>query len=107
MPPTIPGGKPVTELPGLTPRSSPTVVSPVFVTADPPRTAKLCAVPRRGLARAIAGYAIARINVQMIKPLVITSLVELPSVYKVFPDHVQASVGENVRRYLRRISGSH
>jgi hypothetical protein len=45
---TIPGGKPVialTALLGQTPRSPVTTVEPVFVTAEPPRTAKLVAVP--------------------------------------------------------------
>lgn len=43
---TIPGGKPEIAVPGLTPRLPPvTVVAPVFVTAAPPSTRKLCAVP--------------------------------------------------------------
>src|ERR1051325_7178291 len=41
-----PGGKPVTAVPGLTPTLPLTVVAPVFVTVEPPRTPKLCAVPR-------------------------------------------------------------
>jgi hypothetical protein len=32
VPPTMPGGKPVMEVPGLTPRSPLKTVSPVFVT---------------------------------------------------------------------------
>jgi hypothetical protein len=36
---------PVIELPGLTPISPTSVVGPVFVTAEPPRTAKSWAVP--------------------------------------------------------------
>jgi hypothetical protein len=38
---TIPGGKPVTALPGLTPRLPFTIVGvAVFVTVEPPRTVK-------------------------------------------------------------------
>src|SRR4051812_2059744 len=43
-----PGGKPVTALPGETPRSPVMVVAPVFVTVEPPSTAKLCAAPSVG-----------------------------------------------------------
>lgn len=44
---TIPGGKPVIAVPGLTPRLPLLrVVGPVLVTAEPPSTRKLCAVPR-------------------------------------------------------------
>src|SRR4029079_16737237 len=42
----MPGGNPVTELPGETPRLPVMTVAPVLVTVDPPGTAKLCAVPR-------------------------------------------------------------
>ena len=35
-------------VPGLTPRSPLTVLVPVLVTVEPPRTAKLCAVPSDG-----------------------------------------------------------
>src|SRR5438045_3263725 len=45
-PTTVPGGNPVTELPGDTPRLPVMTLGPVFVTVDPPRTAKLCEVPR-------------------------------------------------------------
>src|SRR3954463_15756730 len=48
----MPGGKPVTELPGLTPTLPFTVVAPVFVTVEPPRTPKFCAVPREICANA-------------------------------------------------------
>jgi hypothetical protein len=47
-PVTVPGGKPVTAVPGLTPRSPVTAVKPVLVTVVPARTAKLAAVPRGG-----------------------------------------------------------
>ncbi len=43
---TTPGGKPVTEVPGLKPRSPLMTLLPVFVTVVAPRTAKLLAVPR-------------------------------------------------------------
>src|ERR1700761_5187214 len=46
VPLTTPGGKnPVTDVPGLTPRSPLTTDGPVFVTDWPPRTATLCSVP--------------------------------------------------------------
>ncbi len=45
---TVPGGKPVIAVPGLTPRSPVSVVGPVLVTVEPPSTAKLSAVPREG-----------------------------------------------------------
>src|SRR6185503_14417970 len=43
---TIPGGNPVTAVPGLNPRSPLTMVPPVLVTVEAPRTAKLAAAPR-------------------------------------------------------------
>ena len=43
---TMPGGNPVTAVPGLTPRSPLMVLGPVLVTVVPARTAKLPAVPR-------------------------------------------------------------
>src|SRR5687768_17514585 len=51
-PTTTPGGNPVTAVPGLTPTFPLTVVAPVLVTVDPPRTPKLCAVPREICAKA-------------------------------------------------------
>jgi hypothetical protein len=44
----IPGGKPVIAVPGLTPRSPESMLVPVLVTVEPPRTTKLPAVPRPG-----------------------------------------------------------
>jgi hypothetical protein len=41
-----PGGKPVTDVPGLTPRSPETVDGPVLVTVEPAITANELAVPR-------------------------------------------------------------
>ena len=58
MPPTTwPGGNPEIDEPGLTPRSPVTTDAPVLVTALPPRTAKVDAVPRAGLTTAAAGCA--------------------------------------------------
>jgi hypothetical protein len=63
---TTPGGKPVTDEPGLTPRFPPTPVSalmtvnPVLVTVDPPSTVKVPAVPSgtgEGLGNAEAAEA--------------------------------------------------
>ena len=45
-PTMIPGPKPVTAFPGLTPRSPVIEVRPVFVTVEPARTAKFEADPR-------------------------------------------------------------
>ncbi len=45
-PVTMPGGNPVTAVPGLTPRSPLTLVWLVLVTVLPARTPKLLAVPR-------------------------------------------------------------
>src|ERR1700749_3770105 len=45
VPATSPGGKPVMEMPGATPRSPPRTLGPVLVTVDAPRTAKGVAVP--------------------------------------------------------------
>src|SRR5277367_2725011 len=43
----VPGGKPVTELPGLSPRFPPVMmVGPVLVTVDPARTSKFAADPK-------------------------------------------------------------
>src|SRR5712664_1484962 len=47
-PVTVPGGKPVTAVPGLTPKSPVMIVGPVLVTVEAPRTAKLCAEPSGG-----------------------------------------------------------
>jgi hypothetical protein len=45
-PVTLPGGKPVTAEPGLTPRLPCTTVAPVLVTVVPARTRKFPAAPR-------------------------------------------------------------
>jgi hypothetical protein len=55
---TMPGGNPVTAVPGLTPRSPLMTLGPVLVTVCPARTAKLPAVPRpTGAVAATAGWA--------------------------------------------------
>src|SRR5580704_3287291 len=46
VPFTIPGGKPTTALPGLTPRSPLIIVGPTLVTVEPARAAKFAAEPR-------------------------------------------------------------
>src|SRR5207245_4414492 len=46
VPLTIPGGNPVTAVPGLTPRSPLTLVAPVLVTVEPARTVNVLAAPR-------------------------------------------------------------
>jgi len=56
VPVTVPGGNPVTEVPGYKPRSPPMVLGPVLVTVVPARTPKLAAVPRSG-AVAVAASA--------------------------------------------------
>src|ERR1700712_3689047 len=42
---TVPGGKPVTEVPGLSARLPVTIVPPVLVTLEPPRIATFSAAP--------------------------------------------------------------
>ena len=46
VPSTVPGGNPLTMLPGLNARSMLTTVGPVLVTSCPARTEKSAAVPR-------------------------------------------------------------
>src|SRR5947209_11974076 len=48
----MPGGNPVTEMPGETPTLPVMTLDPVLVTVEPPRTAKLPAVPRLTCANA-------------------------------------------------------
>src|SRR6476469_2714539 len=56
VPTTVPGGKPVTADPGLTPTSAATTVGPVLVTVVPASTPKLPAVPSgTGAVAALAG----------------------------------------------------
>jgi hypothetical protein len=58
VPFTVPGGNPVTEVPGLTPRSPLITLGPVLVTLCPPSTPKEPAVPRpTGAVAATAGWA--------------------------------------------------
>src|SRR6185503_11892441 len=44
----VPGGKPVTDVPGSTPRSPVMIVGPVLVTVAAPSTAKASAAPSAG-----------------------------------------------------------
>src|SRR5438093_4553128 len=46
VPLTVPGGNPVTAVPGFSPRSPLTLVAPVLVTVEPARTANVLAAPR-------------------------------------------------------------
>src|SRR4051812_8109845 len=46
VPFTVPGGKPDTELPGHSPRSPLSIVSPLLVTVEPARTLKFPALPK-------------------------------------------------------------
>src|ERR1700719_2166245 len=55
---TIPGGNPVTELPGLSPRFPVMMVAPVLVTVVAPKTVKFCAAPS-GMVWAAAGQEVA------------------------------------------------
>src|ERR1041385_2408158 len=48
VPMRTPGGKPVTEMPGLNPRSPVMLLAPAFVTVEAPRTANTPAAPRFG-----------------------------------------------------------
>lgn len=52
-----PGGKPVIDVPGETPRSPEITVGPVLVTVEEARTAKLSATPRSMLCAAPDGVA--------------------------------------------------
>jgi len=62
VPRSTPGGKPVTALPGLSPRSPVMVLGPVLVMVDPARTAKLLAVPRLTIAGLAANAAFPSIH---------------------------------------------
>jgi hypothetical protein len=50
------GGKPVTAVPGLTPRSPVITLGPVLVTVEAPSTAKLWAIPSDGAVWAAAEW---------------------------------------------------
>ena len=56
---TMPGGNPVTALPGLTPRFPLIMLGPVLVTVVAAKTPKLPAVPRPGAVAASAGACVA------------------------------------------------
>src|ERR1041385_8845320 len=53
VPMRTPGGKPVTEMPGLNPRSPVMLLGPALVTVEAPRTANTPAAPRFGAACAL------------------------------------------------------
>ena len=88
VPLTTPGGKPVTEVPGLRPRSPLITLGPVFVTVEPPKTAKLLDVPRsiEVAAKARPGrltlsiMVASRVNIEYF----IRLLILLPHFYSVF-----------------------
>jgi hypothetical protein len=70
----MPGGKPVTAVPGLTPRSSASTEAPVFVTVWPASTEYLAAVPRSTLASAaLAGEDAAATKPAASSPTVATA----------------------------------
>src|ERR1700731_2881174 len=56
---TTPGGNPVTELPGLSPRFPVMIVGPVLVTVEAPKMAKFSAAPS-GTVWAAVGQEVAR-----------------------------------------------
>ena len=66
-PRTRPGGKPVTAVPGLTPRSPVMTLGPVFVTVEAPSTAKLWAAPSDGAVWADAEWYVVALTSAVIK----------------------------------------
>jgi hypothetical protein len=58
VPPTVPGGNPVTEVPGNRSRSPLNVVGPVLVTVVPATTDAVEAAPRLGLVADQAGVVL-------------------------------------------------
>lgn len=56
----VPGGKPMNDAPGLTPRSPLRSVGPALVTVVPPRTEKLALVPSATDDAAEAGVTVDR-----------------------------------------------
>src|SRR5271157_2787534 len=92
VPLTLPGGKPVIEVPGERPRSPVMVVGPVLVTVEAPRTAKLSAEPSIVPAAARSGASIAPTRLRAIAAPPTNNdlavMFALPSValYRHFPD---------------------
>jgi hypothetical protein len=70
---TSPGGKPVTELPGLTPKSPDMTEAPVFVTVVPANTAKGVAVPKPTGGWAAEAVGVATNPLEIAKVAVITA----------------------------------
>src|SRR5437764_12365025 len=57
VPTRMPGGKPVTEMPGLRPRSPVITLAPALVTVEAARTANVPATPRFGAVSVLATNA--------------------------------------------------
>src|SRR2546426_20810 len=64
VPLTIPGGNPVTAVPGLSPRSPLTVVAPVLVIVEAASTANVLAAPRATGACPLSVAAVAVLKLQ-------------------------------------------
>src|ERR1700693_5671748 len=103
---SVPGGNPVTEVPGLSPRSPPViVVRPVLVTVLPARTLKFPAVSS-GTAGGPAHVAAAVVNIQLKSaasglPNVSVAPVVIVAVYTVFTSR-PGDAGVNVAVSLVR-----
>src|SRR5688572_33323589 len=65
VPFTIPGGNPVTAVPGLNPRSPLTVVAPVLVTVEAASTANVLADPRATGAWPAAVAAVVKLQIKL------------------------------------------
>ncbi len=62
LPLTVPGGKPVRDVPGDSPKSPLTIVAPVLVIVEPPSMAKLSAEPKLTADAAITDSEVLNIN---------------------------------------------
>ena len=58
----VPGGKPVTAVPGLRPKSPLITLGPVLVIVEPAKIAKLSAVPRSTVVAALISPTIPRVE---------------------------------------------
>src|ERR1041384_2713045 len=65
VPLTVPGGNPVTAVPGLSPRSPLTMVGPVLVTVEAARTANVVADPRATGACPAAVAAVVKLQTRL------------------------------------------
>jgi hypothetical protein len=61
----VPGGNPVTEVPGAKPKSPVTTEEPVLVIVEPARTAKLSAVPKFTVVAALALIGPLRLSINI------------------------------------------